>query len=82
MNSSGHPPQPAEPWHALFAALPADVVPLRKPVASPEILARPEGAAIAGWEQLMVHISAGCALQKLLSLGCHHMRLGVSPEGS
>ena len=46
------------PWHALFAALPAEAVPTRQPVAPPEILARPEGAAIAGWEQLVVHLSA------------------------
>ena len=27
-------------------------------MAPPEILARPEGAAVAGWEQLVVHLSA------------------------
>ena len=44
-------------WHALFAPLPPDAVPRRQPVAPPEILARPEGAAIAGWEQLVLHLS-------------------------
>ena len=49
------------PWQALLAPLPADAVPLRKPVGSPEILATPHGAAIAGWEQLTVELSAGSA---------------------
>ena len=35
------------------------MVPQRQPVGSPEILARPEGAAIAGWEQLTIDLSAG-----------------------
>lgn len=46
-------------WHALFAPLPDGVMPERKPVAPPEIMARPEGAAIKGWEQLFIHLSAG-----------------------
>jgi len=49
------------PWHVLLAPLPADAVPLRKPVGSPEILATPHGAAIAGWKQLTVDLSAGSA---------------------
>ena len=52
---------PARPWHALFAPLPPEAVVRRQPVASPEILATPEGAAIAGWEQLIVELSAGAA---------------------
>ena len=44
-------------WHALFAPLPDDAVPKRQPVAPPEILARPEGAAVAGWQQLVLHLS-------------------------
>src|SRR5262245_51127259 len=54
-------PTPTRPWHALLAPLPPDEIPRRQPVASPEILARPEGAAIAGWEQLTVDLSAGAA---------------------
>ena len=46
-------------WHALLAPLPADAVPRRQPVASPEVLATPAGAAIAGWEQLVLDLSAG-----------------------
>jgi hypothetical protein len=37
--------------------LPPDAVPQRQPVAPPEVLARPEGAAIAGWQQLVLHLS-------------------------
>ena len=47
-------------WHALLAPLPSDVMPTRGPVAPPEVLARPEGAAVAGWEQLVVHLSDPC----------------------
>jgi hypothetical protein len=53
--------RPAAPWHALLAPIPADVIPKRQPVASPEVLAGPDGAAIAGWEQLTVELSAGAA---------------------
>lgn len=52
---------PAASWHLLLAPLPADATPSRQPVGSPEILARPEGAAIAGWEQLTIDLSAGVA---------------------
>ena len=51
-------PKPAKPWHALLAPLPDDVIFRRQPVGSPEVLAIPEGAAIAGWEQLTVELSA------------------------
>jgi hypothetical protein len=45
----------------LLAPLPSEAMPRRQPVASPEVLARPEGASIAGWEQLTVELSAGAA---------------------
>src|SRR3954469_7017458 len=48
-------------WHALLGPLPPDAIPRRQPVASAEILASPTGAAIAGWEQLVLHLSAGSA---------------------
>jgi hypothetical protein len=54
-------PAPTRPWHALLAPLPPEAIPRRQPVGSPEILARPEGAAIAGWEQLTIDLSAGAA---------------------
>lgn len=47
------------PWHKLLAPLPLDAVVTRKPVASPEILATPEGSAIAGWVSLSVELTAG-----------------------
>jgi hypothetical protein len=47
-------------WHALFAPLPPDAVPTRQPVAPPEILATPAGASVAGWEQVVVHLSDPC----------------------
>lgn len=61
MDRSRKPFNPAKPWHALLAPLPDDVIVLRQPVGSPEVLATPEGAAIAGWEQLTVELSAGIA---------------------
>jgi hypothetical protein len=48
-------------WHALFAPLPAGAVPRRQPVGTPEVLATPTGAAIAGWEQIVLDLSAGPA---------------------
>src|SRR5258706_15709252 len=47
-------------WHALLATFPPDAIPTRQPIASPGILATPEGAAVAGWRQLVVHLSDPC----------------------
>jgi hypothetical protein len=52
---------PRPSWHSLLGPLPSGAVPERKPVAPPEVLAGPNGWAIAGWEQLVVHLSAGAA---------------------
>jgi hypothetical protein len=52
---------PRPSWHALLAPLPAGAVPVRQPVASPEVLAGPSGYALEGWEQLTLHLSAGAA---------------------
>jgi hypothetical protein len=57
---------PPAPWHALFAPVPDGLVPIRKPVASPEIMESPAGAAIAGWEQLTLEMSAGAAGVRIL----------------
>jgi hypothetical protein len=46
-------------WHALLAPLPEDARPEVKPVLSPELAARPESAAVAGWRTLSLHLSAG-----------------------
>jgi hypothetical protein len=67
------PPHPA--WHALLAPLPADAVPTRKPVASPEVLAGPNGWAVAGWEQLSLHLSAGIA-------GLRHILVVLDASGT
>jgi hypothetical protein len=47
------------PWHALLAPLPADARVQRKPVVPSELRGSPTSAAIAGWEQLTVLLSAG-----------------------
>jgi hypothetical protein len=47
-------------WHALLGPLPPGATPTRQPLAPPDILATPEGASIAGWTQLVLHLSAGC----------------------
>ena len=48
-------------WHVLLGPLPPDAVPKRQRVASAEVLATSAGAAIAGWEQLVLDLSAGPA---------------------
>lgn len=53
--------RPGAPWHALLAPLPDGATPVRRPVAPPEVLASPNGAAIAGWDQILLHLSAGAA---------------------
>jgi hypothetical protein len=53
-------PKSSHPWHALFAPLPPDATPRREPIVPPEILARPEGAAVAGWDKITLDLSAGC----------------------
>jgi hypothetical protein len=52
---------PAESWHALLAPLPDGVVPQRSPAAPAEVLAMPEGSAIAGWEHVVLNLSAGAS---------------------
>jgi len=65
---------PAKPWHALLAPLPDDVAVCRQPVGSSEVLSTPEGAAIAGWEQLTVELSAGPA-------GLRHILVVLTSSG-
>jgi len=57
-----------------LAPLPDDAYVHRKPVGSPEVLATPEGAAIAGWEQLTVELSAGLA-------GLRHVMVVLDANG-
>jgi hypothetical protein len=49
------------PWHVLLGPLPVDGVPTRKPVTPPELRDSPNAWAVAGWEQLVLHLSAGAA---------------------
>jgi hypothetical protein len=46
-------------WHALLAPLPDEAVVSRKPVTPPELANDPSSAAITGWDQLTVELSAG-----------------------
>src|SRR5919107_3237436 len=62
-------------WHALFAPLPEGAVPLRQPVASPEVLAGPTGYALEGWDQLTLHLSAGAA-------GLRHILVVLDADGT
>lgn len=56
-------------WLDLLTPLPEDAVPQWQPVAPPEILATPEGAAVAGWQQVVIHLSAPCVgLRTLLAV--------------
>ena len=61
MDRADHALAPLQPWHALFAPLPPEVIPRRQSVASPDVLATPEGPVVTGWEQLTVELSAGLA---------------------
>jgi hypothetical protein len=61
------PGPPCEPWHALLAPLPLESCPARKPIASAEVLATPQGTAIAGWTSVTLELSApGRGLRHLL----------------
>jgi hypothetical protein len=51
----------APDWQRLLAPLPADAPVRRRPVAPPEVLATPDGAAIAGWVVVTVDLSAGAS---------------------
>jgi hypothetical protein len=68
------PPETRPPWHALLAPLPPDVIPLRKPVAPPEVLATAHGAAIAGWQNLSLDLPAGTA-------GLRHLLIVLDETG-
>lgn len=67
-------PEPLAPWHALLAPLPEGAVVKRRPVLPPEIAAKPESAAIAGWEQLTVELSVPCK-------GMRHLLVVLDAKG-
>ena len=60
---------------ALLAPLPADVTPVRKPVASAEQIAQGTAAPIAGWESVSVNLSAP-------AIGLRHFHVTVDASGS
>lgn len=73
---SAHDSEASYPtWHALLGPLPADAVPDRKPVAPPEVLESKDGWAVAGWEQLSIHLSAGLA-------GLRHILVVLDASGT
>ena len=55
-------------WHALFAPLPPGAVVRCKPVLTAELASRPESAAIAGWQNVTVELSAGADGQRHVSV--------------
>ena len=44
-------------WHALFAPLPTEAVPRRRPVLSTELAHTEHAHAIAGWDSLIIDLS-------------------------
>ena len=68
-------PRALDPWHALLAPLPEHAVVQRRPVAPPEITGEPGGAAIAGWEQLTVELSAA-------GRGMRHLLVVLDAQGT
>jgi len=63
------------PWHALLAPLPDDASPEVKPVLPPELAARPESAAVAGWRSVTLYLSAGEA-------GSRHLLVTLDETGT
>jgi hypothetical protein len=53
------PPENRPAWHTLLAPLPPEAMPVRKPIGAPELLGQAHGAAIAGWQNLSLNLSAG-----------------------
>ena len=61
-------------WHALLAPLPDGAIPEVKPVLPPELAARPESAAVAGWRSVTLYLSAGQA-------GSRHLLVTLDETG-
>jgi hypothetical protein len=68
MNTGGATPPDLPPWHALLGPLPAGSAPRASPVGSPALHGTPGGAAIAGWESLVLELSAGSAGLRVLQV--------------
>ena len=52
---------PGPEWHVLLGPLPANAPPSRQPVVPPMLRDSPATGAVAGWEQLVLYLSAGPA---------------------
>lgn len=66
------PAQPA--WLALLVSLPADVKPLRKPVATAEQIATGTAGPIAGWQSITVNLSEP-------DYGLRHVQITLDENG-
>jgi hypothetical protein len=62
--TSADPP----PWHAVLGPLPAGSAPRVSPVVPPALQGTPEVAAVAGWESLVLELSAGSAGLRILQV--------------
>ena len=68
------PPEHRPTWHTLLAPLPPEAMPVRKPIGSPEVLGQAHGAAIAGWQNLSLNLSAG-------TFGLRHLLIVLDETG-
>jgi hypothetical protein len=68
MSAGGQDPLGPPSWHTLLGPLPARAAPRASPVGSPAIHATPDAAAIAGWENLVIELSAGSAGLRVLQV--------------
>jgi hypothetical protein len=68
MSAGGGIPPDRLAWHALLGPLPARSAPRVSPVRSPAIRGTPEAAVVAGWETLVIELSAGSAGLRVLQV--------------
>jgi hypothetical protein len=68
VSAGGEIPLQLPPWHALLGPLPVGAAPRVAPVGSPELHGTLEGAAVAGWETLVLELSAGSAGLRVLQV--------------
>ena len=68
------PPENRPTWHTLLAPVPPEAMPVRTPIGSPEVLGEGQGAAIAGWQNLSLHLSAG-------TFGLRHLLIVLDQTG-
>ena len=68
------PPENRPPWHTLLAPLPPEAMPVRQPIGPPEALGTAHGAAIAGWQNLSLNLSAG-------TFGLRHLLIVLDETG-